>query len=87
MLYPSFYTLAMEKDHSLSSKDVALVSLQIGFSIAFSTLFFILVGRYLDQYFGTAPVCIIIGSFLGLIASFYLVWQIVRPLQKLANRK
>jgi F0F1-type ATP synthase assembly protein I len=71
-----------KKKASLSAKDVAVMALQIGFSVSFSSIFFILGGRYLDVRFGTSPLLIIIGAFAGLFASLYLVWQIVKPLQE-----
>jgi hypothetical protein len=71
-----------KKKASLSTKDVAIMALQIGFSVSFSSIFFILGGRYLDTRFGTSPILIILGAIIGLFASLYLVWQIVKPLQE-----
>lgn len=76
----------MKETPFLTSKEVALMSLQIGFSVAFSTVFFILGGRYLDHRFDTSPVFIILGGILGLAASLGLVWKIVQPLQQLKDK-
>jgi len=58
------------------------MSLQIGFSVAFSTVFFILIGRWFDQHYDKSPLFIALGAFIGLTVSLYLVWQIVKPLQE-----
>ena len=70
-----------KKSKMISNKEVAFMSLQIGFSVAFATVFFILLGRWLDQHFDKSPLFIIIGALVGLTVSLYLVWQIVKPLQ------
>lgn len=67
----------------LSAKDVAIMALQIGFSVSLSTVLFILSGRYLDTRLVTSPLFMIIGAVLGLFFSLYLVWQIVKPLQQI----
>lgn len=66
----------------IPNKEVAFMSLQIGFSVAFVTVFFILVGRWLDQHYDKSPLFIIIGALVGLTVALYLVWQIVKSLQE-----
>jgi len=70
----------------LKSKEIALMALQIGFTVAFTTILFVLGGRWLDGKFQTAPIFILSGIVLALIVSFYLVWQIVKPLQEKAKK-
>lgn len=42
---------------------------QIGFTMAASVLIGVLVGKYLDELFGSSPWLLIIGSLLGVIAA------------------
>jgi len=71
----------------MSNKDVVFMSLQIGFSVSFSAVFFTLVGRYIDKRVDTAPWLTILGAIIGFLVSMYFVWQIVKPLQKIKNTK
>lgn len=57
------------------------MSVEIGFSTSLTTLFFIFVGRALDQHFNTRPTFILVGMALGLITSLYMVWKIVKSLR------
>mgnify|MGYP001604541109 CR=1 FL=1 len=63
-------------------KEVAYLSTQIGFSVAITTVIFVVGGRYLDDMFHTNPLFTLLGIVLGLAGSLGLVWQIVRPFQK-----
>jgi F0F1-type ATP synthase assembly protein I len=58
------------------------MALQIGFAVSATTVGCVLGGRWLDQRFQTAPTFVLLGMGLGLFLSLYLVWEIVKPLQK-----
>jgi len=66
----------------MTSKEVAFMATQIGFSVAITTVIFVWGGKYLDNITGKSPLFTLLGIFLGLVASLYLVWQIVKPLQR-----
>ena len=66
----------------ISNKAVAGMAVEVGFSTAFTTLFFILMGRYIDRLLQTRPIFTLVGIALGLITSLYIVWKIVKSLQK-----
>jgi Putative F0F1-ATPase subunit Ca2+/Mg2+ transporter len=73
----------VKQNAEMTTKAVIAMALQVGFSTAFSATFFILSGLWLDQKLGKMPLFTITGAILGLASSLYLVWQIVKPLQKL----
>ena len=58
------------------------MAVEVGFSTAITTLVFILLGRYVDRLLETHPIFTLVGIALGLIASLYIVWKIVRSVQK-----
>jgi len=67
----------------MTTKAVIAMALQVGFSTAIAATLFIGGGVWMDRRYGTAPLFILVGAALGLISSLYLVWQIVKPLQKI----
>jgi F0F1-type ATP synthase assembly protein I len=67
----------------LTTKAVIAMALQVGFSTAITATLSIIGGIWLDRYYGLSPICTLSGVALGLIASLTLVWQIVKPLQKI----
>ncbi len=72
----------MPNQSEVKIKAVLAMALQVGISTALSAILFILGGLWLDRRFGTIPLFSLIGAALGLSVALYLVWQIVRPLQK-----
>ncbi len=50
-----------------------------GLDLALSVLAGVLLGHYLDGQAHTAPLLLIIGLFLGLIAGFYTAYRIIAP--------
>ena len=68
-----------KEPHSQMRKnsEVAVMALQIGFSVSITTVVFVAGGKWLDQYFGYEPRLTIIGMILGLAGSLGLVWRIV----------
>ena len=71
-----------KKSNLMSMKEVAYMATQIGFSVSITTVLFVGGGKYLDDRLGKAPLFTLLGIAIGLIASLYLVWQIVKPLLK-----
>lgn len=67
----------------MTLRAVIAMALQVGFSTAISATLSIMGGLWLDQHFGTSPLFILIGAALGLATSLYIVWQIVKPLQRM----
>jgi len=51
-----------------------------GIDIAISVLAGVLLGSYLDGRFGTSPLLLIVGLFVGLIAGFYTTYRIIAPI-------
>ncbi len=74
----------MAKSEMLPLKVVVGMSLQLGFSVATTTILCVFGGHWLDEKYGT-KFFFWIGLTLGLIFSLLLVWQIVQPLQKIAR--
>ncbi len=48
---------------------------QIGFTIVFSLLFFLFVGKKLDEWLGTSFVFTIIGIIFGIVGGGYVVYK------------
>ena len=63
-------------------KSVPGFALQLGFSVVLPTLGFTLLGKWLDEKWGTAPWLVLAGLALALVFSLFLVYQIVKPLIK-----
>ena len=71
----------IDKDQKLMSlKEVAYMATQIGASVAVTCVIFVVGGKYLDNQTGKSPLFTLLGIAVGLVASMYLVWQIVKPL-------
>ena len=70
--------MAEKEPPMIKGKVVAIMSAEIGFSVALTTVAMTLGGRAIDARFGTKPVFILIGMALGLAASLYIVWKIVK---------
>ncbi len=64
-----------------SLRRMAIMSTQIGFSVAISALVFVWGGRALDEHFGTKNKFTFAGILLGLFVSLVAVWNIVRELR------
>ncbi len=52
---------------------------QIGWSVAVPLIVFILIGVFLDKQFGTKPALTLGGLVLGMIVSFYSLYQFLKP--------
>jgi len=57
---------------------ISLVT-QIGLTVSVTVGIFILLGRFFDNHFGTAPIFTLLGLFLSLIVSMYEVYRLVLP--------
>ncbi|MCF7845957.1 MAG: AtpZ/AtpI family protein [Candidatus Peribacteraceae bacterium] len=68
----------------LPLKVIVGMSLQLGFSVATTAILCVYGGWWLDQKYGT-HYFFWIGLVVGLLASLYLVWKIVKPLQAIAR--
>ncbi|GBF50567.1 hypothetical protein LPTSP4_20930 [Leptospira ryugenii] len=44
-----------------------------GFEFVSSIALFVWIGYWLDGYFSTEPLCLLVGFFLGFISAFYLL--------------
>lgn len=53
---------------------------RLGFSIAVPMIIFILVGRFLDSYFNTFPIFVLLGLIVGLASSIFEIFRSVLPL-------
>lgn len=53
---------------------------QIGVTVAVTAGFFILSGKFLDDYFHTSPVLLLLGALIAFIASMYAVYRLVLPI-------
>ncbi|MFA6457947.1 MAG: AtpZ/AtpI family protein [Patescibacteria group bacterium] len=74
----------MAKSEMLPLKVVVGMSLQLGFSVATTTILCVFGGHWLDEKYGT-KFFFWIGLALGFISSILLVWKIVQPLQAIAR--
>jgi len=70
----------------LPLKVIVGMSLQLGFSVATTTILCVYGGYWLDEKFGT-NYFFWIGLVLGFVASLYLVWRIVKPLRAIAREE
>ncbi len=60
------------------------MSLQLGISVATTTVLFVYGGHWLDEKYET-NYFFWVGLALGLFVSLYLVWKIVQPIQAIAK--
>ncbi|MEI7777473.1 MAG: AtpZ/AtpI family protein [bacterium] len=58
----------------------ALIALvfELGYTIAVPLVLFALGGRFLDKRLGTSPLFLLVGIFLSLMGSSYLIYKIIR---------
>lgn len=56
------------------------LAVRLGFSIAIPLIIFILIGRFLDSYFNTFPVFVLLGLFFGITVSIYEIFRSVLPI-------
>lgn len=68
----------------LPLKAIVGMSLQLGFSVATTTILCVYGGHWLDEKYET-NYFFWFGLTLGLAASLFLVWKIVQPLQAIAR--
>jgi hypothetical protein len=61
-------------------KDMMKLALRVGFSTAMTASFFMVGGHWLDKHLGTSPAFIFLGAIVGIFASLYIIYQIVKPL-------
>ena len=59
---------------------MALRFIGVGWFIGISILLGVLGGLWLDDKFGTEPILVIVGLFLGLVVAFYGVYRMLLPL-------
>lgn len=64
----------------LKLKEVAFMSLQVGFVVAITAVLFVLAGKWIDTKLGTHPIGVLLGIFLGFVVALFIVWQIVKPI-------
>ena len=53
----------------------APIALEVGFSIAMPIVIFALIGRFIDNQFGTSPVVLLVGIGLSVFVSSYIIWR------------
>ena len=58
------------------------LAFEIGYTIALPLVFFALLGRFADKFFGTAPWLLLLGILLALLSSGILIYKKVRVLLK-----
>lgn len=58
------------------------IALQIGFTVATTTLLAIYGGWWLDEKYGTNPWGMLLGGFGGFALAMYATWQILSPLRR-----
>lgn len=56
-------------------------------SVSFEVAFFVLLGYWGDQRWGTAPWLLLLGSVFGLLVSAWHLWQMVRSLERADSQK
>lgn len=53
---------------------------QLGYTIAIPLVVFALVGRFVDKYFNTSPIFLLLGIFISIIASSWMIYKKVAKL-------
>lgn len=61
--------------------------LGLGIEIMISMVFFVLLGHYADGWLGTAPWLLIVGAFLGLVATGVTLWRTVKDMDARAKAR
>ena len=61
--------------------------LGLGIEIMISMVFFVLLGYFADGWLGTSPWLLIVGSFLGLVATGATLWRAVKDMDARAKRR
>ncbi len=71
----------MEKEKEEKFKIAHTISLvtQIGVTVSVITVLFICLGYYVDGYFNTLPIFVIIGAVLSFVLSMFAVYRLVLP--------
>lgn len=74
--------LKIRKNDTAKDGTFAALSLvfEIGYVIAIPAVAFSFGGRFLDLHFGTSPLFLLLGIFISLGISSYLVWGKIRKL-------
>ncbi|HKP94929.1 MAG TPA: AtpZ/AtpI family protein [Fibrobacteria bacterium] len=67
--------------------DQWLAFLNLGWLIALNMLLFVGGGLWLDKHFGTTPILLLIGVFVGFFASGYTLYRAVKKLEREEARK
>ncbi len=62
------------QNQSQSSLMALQLAWELGFTIALPLVIFVLVGRYLDKYFQTTPILMLVGIFLAFFISSYAIF-------------
>lgn len=60
--------------------------LGLGFQLAGSMLFYVLVGYLLDRWLDTEPWLLLVGAAVGMIAFFFLLFRLTKRLSEPRNR-
>ena len=60
---------------------------QIGVTVSVITILFIGLGYYIDNYFNTLPIFVIIGAILSFLLSMFAVYYLVLPFIDRTQRK
>lgn len=56
-------------------KKSIIIALQLGFTIAFSILFFTAIGLLLDKWLLTTPIFVLIGILVGVFNGLFYLWK------------
>lgn len=66
-------------------------ALDLGYTIAIPAVLFGLIGRYVDKYLDSSPVCLLLGLFLAFALSFSIIFikvkEIMARMPKVLPRK
>lgn len=75
--FPKDFCIFMEKNDKKNQETWSTISLawQLGYSIAIPLIALALLGRFLDKKFETSPWLLLVGIFLSLITSTFLVYS------------
>ncbi len=76
----------IRKINPMSLREVSIMSLQIGFTVAISALLFVWGGKFLDTKLGTGHTYTVLGIFGGMLMALVAVWNIVKPLRDNAKQ-
>lgn len=68
--------------NKINNSGNVLANVGLGMQMALSILIFVFAGYWLDNYFDTLPLFLLFGVFIGLLLSFYYLFNEIKRLDE-----